>query len=131
MPVRQADEMMQRSFPAASTAYGDMPFSQVLFRYLWPFWLLRDASRGDRYARAAAYRHNREMRTYLPSYLLKWMLNSALALFAAAGFSSLSTAGALDVFAVVAAGWGVVFACSVSVLVVTTCIYLYLSRNEA
>lgn len=39
--------------------------------------------------------------------------------------------GAVDVFALMAAGWGVLFACSVSVLFVTAYIYVYLSRNEA
>ena len=54
-----------------------MPFSRVLFRYVWPFWLFKDATRGDRYARAAAYRHNRDMRIYLPGYLMRWVLVSA------------------------------------------------------
>ena len=54
-----------------------MPLSRVLFRYVWPFWLFRDATRGDRYARAAAYRHNRDMRIHLPGYLLRWLLVAA------------------------------------------------------
>lgn len=122
---------MTQRFLATSTVYDDMPFAQVLFRYLWPFWLFEDASRGDGHARAAAYRHNRDMRVHLPGYLMKWMLSSALALAVASGFGSLSSAGAVDVFALMAAGWGVLFACSVSVLFVTAYIYVYLSRNEA
>jgi hypothetical protein len=125
--------MTQRSLARsiAASAYDDMPFAQVLFRYLWPFWLFQDASRGDRYARAAAYRHNRDMRVHLPGYLMRWMLSSVLALAVAAAFGSASTAGALDVFTLMAAGSGLVFACSVSVLFVTAYIYAYLSRNEA
>src|ERR1041384_8115223 len=66
--------MMPRPSGAAlASCYEDMPLSLVLFRYLWPFWLFKDASRGDRLARAAAYRHNRSMRIYLPGYLMKWM----------------------------------------------------------
>jgi len=53
-----------------SSSYIDMPLSLVLFRYVWPFWLFKDAARGDRYARAAAYRHNRDMRIHLPGYLM-------------------------------------------------------------
>src|SRR5262249_44279128 len=80
-----ADGVPTMTHPAAgaSTApsrYEDMPFSLVLFRYLWPFWLFQDAGNGDRFARAAAYRHNRDMRVYLPGYLMKWMCSSMFAL---------------------------------------------------
>ncbi len=114
-----------------------MPLSLVLFRYLWPFWLFKDASRGDRMTRAAAYRHNRSMRIYLPGYLMKWMFSCVTAFAITSGFGSLSTAQAagttdsLDVFAIIAAGWGIIFACSMCVLFVTSYIYLYLSRNDA
>jgi len=110
----------------------DSPLSQVLYRYVWPFWLFKDATRGDRYARAAAYRHNRDMRVHLPGYLMRWLLVSAMTLAVASGFSSLSAprAGAVDVFALLAAGSGIAFACCVCVLFVTSYIYLYLSRHE-
>jgi hypothetical protein len=117
--------------------YDDMPLSLVLFRYLWPFWLFKDASRGDRVARAAAYRHNRSMRIYLPGYLMKWMFNCATAFAITSGFGSLSAAPAagpaasLDVFAIIAAGWGIIFACSLCVLFITSYIYFYLSHNDA
>jgi hypothetical protein len=130
--------MMQRSSGAAlASHYEDMPFSLVLFRYLWPFWLFKDASRGDRLARAAAYRHNRSMRIYLPGYLMKWMFSCVAAFAITAGFGSLSTPqGAaqpqsVDVFAIIAAGWGIIFACSVCVLFMTSYVYFYLSRNDA
>jgi hypothetical protein len=109
--------------------YDEMPFTQVLFRYLWPFWLFKDASRGDRWVRAAAYRHNREMRVYLPGYLLKWVLNCAFAYAITSGFESLSSAHSFDIFTILAAGGGVVFACGVCVFFVTAYIYLYLGRN--
>ena len=109
----------------------DPPLSQVLYRYVWPFWLLKDATRGDRYARAAAYRHNRDMRVHLPGYLMRWLLVSALTLAVASGFSSLSAPRAgPDLFALLAAGSGIAFACCVCVLFVTSYIYLYLSRHE-
>ena len=129
--------MTPRSAGAAlASRYDDMPLSLVLFRFVWPFWLFKDASRGDRMTRAAAYRHNRSMRIYLPGYLMKWIFNCVTAFAITAGFGSLSTAQAaardsLDVFAIIAAGWGIIFACSVCVLFVTSCIYFYLSRNEA
>ncbi len=118
--------MMARSSPV------EMPLSQMLFRYVWPFWLFKDATRGDRYARAAAYRHNRSMRAHLPGYLVRWLVVSAATLAVASGFSALSApgAGALNAFAVLAAGSGIAFACCVCVLFVTSYIYLYLSRHE-
>jgi hypothetical protein len=129
--------MMQRSSGAAvaTSRYDDMPLSLLLFRYLWPFWLFKDASRGDRIARAAAYRHNRSMRIYLPGYLMKWMLGCALAFAITTAFGSMSdpvtSPGALDLFAIIAAGWGIIFAGSMCVLFVTSYIYLYLSQNDA
>jgi hypothetical protein len=113
------------------TSYDEMPFSQVLFRYLWPFWLFKDATRGDRWVRAAAYRHNREMRVYLPGYLLKWVFNCALAFAVASGLDSLSASHSFDIFTLLAAGCGIMFACGVCVLFVTAYIYLYLGRNAA
>jgi len=109
--------------------YDEMPFFQILFRYLWPFWLFKDASRGDRWVRAANYRHNREMRVYLPGYLLKWAFNCALAYAITSGFDALSSAHTLDIFTLLAAGCGVVFACGLCVLFVTAYIYVYLGRN--
>lgn len=118
--------------PARESFYQDMPFSLVLFRYLWPFWLFRDASRGDRLARAAAYRHNRSMRVYLPGYLMKWMLGCsvAMATTVAAESRSAHVPGVLDAFTLMAAGASMFFAASLCVIAVTAYIYLYLSRNE-
>jgi hypothetical protein len=112
--------------------YTDVPLSRLVFRYVWPFWLFKDAARGDRYARAAAYRHNRDMRIHLPGYLVRWLLVSATTLAVASGFGSMSAPrqGAIDVFALLAAGWGIAFACCLCVLFVTSYIYLYLSRHE-
>ena len=129
--------MTQRAVSSAGTTtvrascYDNMPFSQVLFRYLWPFWLFRDATQGDRLTRAAAYRHNRDMRVYLPGYLMKWVCSSALTLGLTIALESLSAdAGRTpDVFTFMAAGAGMIFACGVTVLFVTGYIYLYLSRN--
>jgi hypothetical protein len=125
-------EMTQRCRAAVAASYDEMPLSPLLLRYLWPFWLFKDASRGDRYARAAAYRHNRNMRIHLPGYLVRWLLGSALALTVTAGCGSLSgpASAGPDVFALLAACCGVLFACSLCVLFVTSYIYVYLSRND-
>lgn len=116
----------------AASHYDDMPFSLVLFRFLWPFWLFQDASQGDRFARAAAYRHNRDMRVYLPGYLMKWVLSCALVLALTAALESLAHAvgPGLNLFSLVAAALATLFACGVCVLFVTAYVYLYLSRND-
>lgn len=128
---------MQRNRNQAPHSRRDEPpLSLLLFRYLWPFWLFEDASRGDLLARAAAYRHNRSMRVHLPGYLQRWAYGALTALAAASAFGSLSNTEAatappsLDIFAIIAAGWGIVFACSLCVLLVMAYIYLYLEHND-
>jgi len=125
--------MMQRAdLPRTCSAYEDMPFSQVLFRYLWPFWLFKDASRGDRYARAAAYRHNRSMRMYLPGYMLKWLLSSGLAFAFLSASEALADDGTrrLDLFTLLVGAGAIAFVASLCVLFLTGYIYLYLNRHE-
>jgi hypothetical protein len=125
--------MTQRVSAAATSRsyYDEMPLSLVLFRFLWPFWLFHDASSGDRYARAAAYRHNRDMRVYLPGYLMKWMLSCTLVLAVASGLDSLARSlGGVSILSLIAAACAMMFACGVCVLFITAYIYLYLSRNE-
>lgn len=124
--------MTQRAEPVTSY-YDEMPFSLVLFRYMWPFWLFKDASRGDRYARAAAYRHNRSMRMYLPGYMLRWVFGSALALALVNAADALSTHGAgssLDMFTLLAGAGAIVLVCSLCVLLLIAYVYLYLNRHE-
>jgi hypothetical protein len=122
---------MNRPSHAAVSYYDDMPLSLVLFRFLWPFWLFQDATRGDRYARAAAYRHNRDMRVYLPGYLMKWLLSCAFAFALASGFDSLAhLIGGTNVLSLIAAAFATAFACGVCVMFVTAYVYLYLARND-
>lgn len=102
--------------------------SSLLTRYLWPFWLFRDASCGGLLARAAAYRHNRDMRVYLPRYLLKWLAINAVGLATAIGLASLSD-GTADVFLILAASTGMLFASGVCMFVLIAYLYLYLSFN--
>jgi hypothetical protein len=120
-----------RSVSAAASPYEEMPLSIVLFRYLWPFWLFRDASRGDRYARAAAYRHNRDMRVHLPAYLRRWLLSSTfvLGLISATEALAASSPIAPGFLMLLTAGFVLVFSFSLGVLFVTSYIYLYLGRN--
>lgn len=121
-----------RAVAVTASCYDDMPFSQLLFRYLWPFWLFRDASRGDFMSRAAAYRHNQSMRIYLPGYLMKWALGSGLLLLLTMAFD----AGAEEISALshyflwMAAGSGMAFAFTLCMLLEMTFVYFYLSRHD-
>lgn len=128
---RTSTERRAENGAMTAQGYESMPFSIVLVRYVWPFWLFRDASRGDRLTRAAAYRHNRAMRVYLPGYLVKWLLNAGVVLGLTAAMESASeSASAPNVLLVLTALCGTLFACSVCLLFVTAYLYLYLSRNE-
>lgn len=106
--------------------------SGTLFKYLWPFWYFKDASRGDLYARAAAYRHNREMRVYLPGYLRRWSIGTVLTFAIArqlAAWSSSQASLMPDAFLIMAAAIGMLFATEVCLLLVTAYVYWYLSRH--
>jgi uncharacterized membrane protein len=122
--------MIQRA--DSTSCYDEMPFSLVLFRYLWPFWLFKDASSGDRMTRAAAYRHNRDMRFYLPGYMLKWMFSSVVAYAFLSGAETLASyrESGWHLFTWLAGAGAIAFVASLCVLFVTGYIYLYLNRHE-
>lgn len=93
---------------------GGPSFQYLLYRYIWPFQYFRDVTRGNRLERQQNYRHNREMRRYLPGFVAKWTF---LTIFA------MSAGGALERFAlsIPAAGcfifstWTLVVACVLAV----------------
>ncbi len=51
----------------------------LLYRYLWPFQYFRNTDRGSPIERAQNYRYNRQHRTYLPAFAVKWLLLAVLA----------------------------------------------------
>ena len=57
------------------------PFWHLLYRYFWPFPYFRDVNRGLRMERQQNYRHNRAMRVYLPGFVCKWALLTALCFY--------------------------------------------------
>lgn len=112
--------------------YEQAPLGLVIARYLSPFWLFRDATCGDRLSRAAAYRHNRSMRSYLPSYMRKWAFQAALALVLTFLFDSLAAPerSHFDLYVLFAAGSGIAFACCFCMLLIMGYAYLYLCRHD-
>lgn len=56
-----------------------MPFHSLLYRFLFFDWLFADMSKAvDLFERHAAWQHNRRMRIYLPLYLRRWSVITAL-----------------------------------------------------
>ncbi len=59
-------------------AAAEMPFSTLLYRFLFFDWLFRDTSAArDLYERHAAVQHNRRMCKYFPTYLRRWSFFTA------------------------------------------------------
>lgn len=62
-----------------------MPFSTLLYRYIFFDWLFADfATARNPFERHATWQHNRAMRRYLPTYLRRWSALSGLS-FACGG----------------------------------------------
>lgn len=108
---------------------ADDSFARLLYLYLWPFWLFRDANRGNLIERAAAYRHNRAQRIHLPGYALKWTilmtLQGALLFGVEQGQRTLSAAVLF-----VSAGLGTTVSVSAIVVVLCLAVWGYLSWVE-
>jgi hypothetical protein len=104
---------------------------QTLWNYFSPFAVLKDVSRGTLDEKAAAYRHNYEMRGCLLGYIRRWLWTGALALLLTTFFDSQSPHdGALhltDLLAAAPALFATVAVCGVIVLGYA---YVFLSCNE-
>ena len=53
-------------------------FRTLLYRYFFFAWLFRDATRGSRLERAAAWRHNRRQAHWLATYMRRWLVCGVL-----------------------------------------------------
>lgn len=102
----------------------------ALRRALSPFWQFEDASRGDLYARSAAHQRNLRLRDTLPPYLLRWLLICACAAASVRACDAWapSIGHRLDIFALMAAGSGLLCAWALCALLVIGYAYLYLCR---
>jgi hypothetical protein len=127
-----SDERNLTTMAARVLHWHNPSLSRLVFLHLWPFWLFRDASRGNLLMRAAAYRHNRSMRVYLPGYLLRWTFGGLLLLVLTFKLQTFSAQipELNNCLLWMAAGFGMGFACAMSMLLVMAYIYLYLSRND-
>jgi hypothetical protein len=108
---------------------ADDSFAHLLYLYLWPFWLFRDANRGNLVERAAAYRHNRAQRIHLPGYALKWTI--LMALQGACLFGVEQGQRTLDSLVLfVSAGLGTMVSVSAVVVVLCLAVWGYLTWVE-
>ncbi|MES2148395.1 MAG: hypothetical protein V4508_01260 [Pseudomonadota bacterium] len=64
--------------PPVEAAAIELPFSTLLYRFMFFDWLFRDISLArNLYERHAAVQHNRRMCIYLPTYLRRWSVLTA------------------------------------------------------
>lgn len=62
----------------------ELAFRTLLYRYFFCGWLFKDASRGNLFERAAAWRHNQAQAQWLPRYMRRW-LSCGLVLYGLGG----------------------------------------------
>jgi hypothetical protein len=104
--------------------------TSLLYLYIWPFWMFEDVSKGNLLEQAAAYRHNREKRIFLPGYIARWSCIFALSMATVNLIENLARSGMLvSGIAVLLAGLSGVFASWAFVVVMQiTVAYLFLCR---
>lgn len=103
----------------------DVAGHSVLYRFFFFDWLFADLGRATGWwERRAAWRHNRQMRRFLPTYLRRWGFLAMLAFLA----------GSLCEFGLVAAWvvafWFVGFSLSVSVMTVIIVVWIFTAGLE-
>jgi hypothetical protein len=104
----------------------------TLWNYFSPFSVLKDASRGTVDEKAAAYRHNYEMRGCLLGYIRRWLWTGVLAFLLASFFDSQSPHdGALHFVDLLAAAPALFASIATCGIVVLGYAYAFLSCNEA
>jgi hypothetical protein len=110
----------------------ELSLSQLLFLYVWPFWMFRDASRGTSLERAAAYRHNCEKRIHLPGYIWRWTVLCALLLSVGetCRAAALEPAPMQGLLTGVSQGAGMLFTVAFCILMMTGYTYLRLSTAK-
>lgn len=116
-----------------------MPYPIVLFLVLQrltlffsPLCTMKDVSRGTFQERAAAYRHNRNMRGSLAACMRRWALCCSVAMLLTALFDALGAGGTgpLSIFVVLAAACGTFIACAACMLFIMGYAYVYLTYHD-
>jgi hypothetical protein len=108
---------------------------ESLLRWLSPFRLMQDASRGTREERIAAYRHNRRRRRELTGYMRRWTFVLAGAAVLTEWFDALGEGGGHarvppNVFVYLTAACATFLVYALCVLFLTAYVYVYLTTHE-
>lgn len=108
---------------------------ESVLRWFSPFRLMKDASRGTREERSAAYRHNRRNRGELAAHMRRWTFVLAASALLTEWCDALGGNGGhagvpANVFVYLAAACATFLACALCVLFVTAYVYVYLTTHE-
>ena len=100
-------------------------FSTLLYRFLFFDWLFADLTKAKNlFERNAAWQHNRRMRIYLPLYLRRWTVLSALDFGIGCVFEKLLEAQLV-------AAWFFTWSCvTITAMGVIAVLWLFLSNPE-
>jgi hypothetical protein len=79
-PARVSGELNCDRHPVGT---ADEALWSLLYRYWFWGWLFEDVNRGDALRRRASWRHNLAMRSWLPTYMARWLACGAVAAGAA------------------------------------------------
>jgi hypothetical protein len=121
--VEDVEELLKRERRAA------LPLRRQLLLYLDPFALLKDASRGSRFARECALSYNRAMRWILPAYIRRWCLIAAVLFLGITPAEAMTVHG--PAFIIPAAAFAVGTCIAVAVTAVTVAVYFLLGSRRA
>jgi hypothetical protein len=113
-----------------------MRMIEALLRWFSPFRLMKDASRGTREERIAAYRHNRLRRGELRGYMRRWTFVLAAAALLTERLDALGGPGGhagvpANVFVYLAAACATFLIYSLCVLFLTAYVYVYLTTHDS
>jgi len=108
---------------------------ESLLSGLSPFRSMRDAGRGTREERIAAYRHNRRRRGALAACMRRWCLVLAVAALLTEWLDALAAGGGhaqgpTSVFVYLDAACAMLLVYGLCVLCVTAYVYVYLTSRE-
>jgi len=112
-----------------------MRMFEALLRWLSPFRLMKDASRGTREERIAAYRQNRRRRGELTLCMRRWTFVLAAAALLTERFDALGGAGGhagapSSVFVYLAAACATFLVYALCVLFLTAYVYIHLITHD-
>jgi len=117
-----SQQVQNESLPVASV---EMPFSTLLYRFLFFDWLFTDMTKAmTLFERHAAWQHNRSMRIYLPVYLRRWSVLTAFDFVSGSALENLMGSKLL-------AAWFFTGSCvTITGMLIITVFWIFLSHTD-